>query len=347
LFVDVARAHAGVFDLIYLHRVECASHCLKPARRYFDAQIVYSVADLHHLRLKSQSGFDHEHASELMQQAGVVAVQELAAALSADCVITHSESEAEKLSRLQSIAAERKVHVVPWTVQAVPVQTPFLDRSGVAFVGCFAHAPNVDAVRWLVEEIMPLVWREMPDLPCLIAGSEMSEDLHQQLVRPGVKLLRRVERLSEVFAQARLTVAPLRFGAGVKDKVLRSMAAGLPCVCTSEAFDGMQGLPAAITDVCQHDTAAGLAAAIIRMHCHEAANTSCAQTGLEYIGAFYNEARVNALIRELAQPALDRFRAKAKSKSLCEVLQFAATPRVAEGTIGTHAVSNERRIIFN
>ena len=113
---------------------------------------------------------------------------------------------------------------------------------------------------------MPLVWREAPDLRCLIAGSDMSEDLHQQLARPRVKVLGRVERLTEVFEQVRLTIAPLRFGAGLKDKVLRSMAAGLPCIGTPEAFDGMQGLPEAISNFCQRDTASGLATAIVRMH---------------------------------------------------------------------------------
>jgi len=82
------------------------------------------------------------------------------------------------------------------------------------------------------------------------------------------------------------------------------------------------------------------------MHRDEAANASCAQTGLKYIEAFYNETRINALIRELAQPALDRFRAKAKLKSVCEVLQFAPAPRLVEETIATHARARERRIVF-
>jgi glycosyltransferase involved in cell wall biosynthesis len=347
LFVDVARAHAGVFDLVYLHRVESALHCLKLARRYFDAHIVYSVADLHHLRLKSQSGFDQEHAAVLMHQAGAVALQELGAALSADYVITHSQSEAEKLTQVPSIAAEQKVRVVPWTVPVAAVRKPFADRSGVAFIGNFAHAPNIDAARWLVDEIMPLVWQREPDLHCLIAGSDMSEDLNQQLARPRVKLLGRVMRLGDVFEQGRLTIAPLRFGAGLKDKVLRSMAAGLPCVGTSEAFGGMQGLPATITEVCQRDTAPSLASAIVRMHGDEAANGRCAQTGLDYIAAFYNETRVNALVREIAQPALDRFRVKAKSRSMCEVLHFAPAPRAAEEMMrATQAPGDARRIVF-
>jgi glycosyltransferase involved in cell wall biosynthesis len=266
------RAHAGQFDLVYLHRLESAMYCLKLARQYFDAQIVYSVADLHHIRLKAQSELDQEHASELIRQAQCVALQELAAALSSDCVITHSESEAEKLEQLPSIAVDRKVRVVPWSVPTAAVQKPFTDRSGIAFIGSFAHAPNVDAARWLVDEIMPLVWREAPDLRCLIAGSDMPGGLHQQLARPRVKVLGRVERLAEVFEQVRLTIAPLRFGAGLKDKVLRSMAAGLPCIGTPEAFDGMQELPEAISNFCRRDTASGLATAIVGMHRDEAAN---------------------------------------------------------------------------
>jgi glycosyltransferase involved in cell wall biosynthesis len=345
---EVMRAHAGQFDLVYLHRLESAMYCLKLARQYFDAQIVYSVADLHHIRLKAQSELDQEHASELMRQAQCVALQELAAALSSDCVITHSESEAEKLEQLPSIAMDRKVRVVPWSVPTAAVQKPFTDRSGIAFIGSFAHAPNVDAARWLVDGIMPLVWREAPDLRCLIAGSDMSEDLHQQLARPRVKVLGRVERLADVFEQVRLTIAPLRFGAGLKDKVLRSMAAGLPCIGTPDAFDGMQGLPEAISNFCRRDTASGLAAAIVRMHRDEAANTGCSHAGLNYMDAFYNKARIEALIREIAQPALDRFRAKAKSKSpACEVLQFVVTPSFARANIAANTRGGERRIVFN
>jgi glycosyltransferase involved in cell wall biosynthesis len=343
---EVMRAHAGRFDLVYLHRVESAMHCLKLARQYFDAQIVYSVADLHHVRLKAQSEVDRDHAPELMQQAHCVALHELAAALSSDCVITHSASEAAKLEQLPSIAAERKVRVVPWTVPMAAVRTPFADRSGIAFFGGFAHAPNVDAARWLVDEIMPLVWRKAPDLLCLIAGSDMSEDLHRQLARPGVKLLGRVERLSEVFEQARLTIAPLRFGAGLKDKVLRSMAAGLPCIGTTEAFKGMQELPSTITNDCRRDTAADLAAAIVRMHRDEAANLSCAQTSMRYVGAFYNRSRIDGLIQEMAQPAFERYRARSRSRSESMVLNFGDIHRQPSATVGTRAQPTAKRVAF-
>jgi glycosyltransferase involved in cell wall biosynthesis len=321
-FSEVARAHAGAFDLVYLHRVETARRCLKPARQYFDAQIVYSVADLHHLRVKAQSKFDQEHAFEVIQQAQTLALQELGAALKADCVITHSVSEAAQLEQLSALADSRKVRVVPWAVSIAPVQRPFEDRTGVAFIGNFAHAPNRDAACWLVNEIMPLVWQEAPEVECLVAGSGLSDDLRRDLARPGVSVLGHVEQLGDVFERVRLTVAPLRYGAGLKDKVLRSMAAGLPCIGTAEAFSGMPELPADIVSFCQRERASDLAAAIMAMHRQEEANAGCADRGLLYVAAFYNQAHIDALMRELAGPALARHRARTQPQPSCTILHF-------------------------
>jgi autotransporter passenger strand-loop-strand repeat protein len=341
-FNGFARAHAGSFDLVYLHRVENATRCLKAARRYFDASIVYSVADLHHLRLKAQSIVEHHRASELIGEAQNIALQELGAALSADLVITYSADEAARLMELPSIAATNKVWVVPWSVPINPVRTPFAERSGIAFVGNFAHAPNVDAARWLVDEIMPRVWQDTPEVQCFIVGRDMPEDLGRTLAGSGVQLLGPVDRLQDVFERVRLTVAPLRFGAGLKDKVLRSMAAGLPCVGTPEAFSGMRALPTPIATMCNGEHASGLAAAIVRLHRDQAAHAACADAGLDYVAQFYNRARVDAVIRDIARPALARHRSRAQPRQRCEILHFGAP---SYGPLPT--AHGPRRIVFN
>ena len=202
-----------------------------------------------------------------------------------------------------------------------------------------SHAPNVDAARWLVHDVMPLVWQQAPDIRCLLVGSGMSEALCDELRRPGVDVLGRVDKLTDVFERVRLTVAPLRFGAGLKDKVLRSIGAGLPCVGTPEAFKGMQELPSVIISECQRDTAHGLAAAIVRMHRDEVANACCAQVALEYVDAFYNHSRIDRLIRQLAQPALDRFQAKRQRRSECIVLNFDDKPLQRSATVPTKHVA--------
>jgi glycosyltransferase involved in cell wall biosynthesis len=159
-------------------------------------------------------------------------------------------------------------------------------------------------------------------LECLIAGSGLSDDLRRHLMRPGVTVLGRVGHLSDVFERVRLAVAPLRYGAGLKDKVLRSMAAGIPCIGTPEAFNGMPELPAGIVGVCQGESASDLASAIIVMHRNEQPNARCADRGLSYVAAFYNQARIDALIRDLAQPALARHRARTRQRSNYTVLDF-------------------------
>jgi hypothetical protein len=128
-----------------------------------------------------------------------------------------------------------------------------------------------------------------------------------------------------------------------KDKVLRSMAAGLPCIGTPEAFRGMQDLPTTVTGMCEGEAASDLAAAIVRMHSDESANTSCAETGLNYIAAFFNEARVNALIGDIAQPALDRHGARARPRSECQILSFGMLPQHAEAIA---AEAKHRRVVF-
>jgi hypothetical protein len=267
------------------------------------------VADLHHVRLKRQSEVEREpeRARQLAHQAWQLGVLEFSLAESADSVITHSTTEAQWLRGFPGIGDNGKVHVVPWSVAAEPVQRSFDKRSGVAFIGGFKHEPNVDAARWLVNEVMPLVWRKAPQIECLLVGSDMPQEV-LGWQRPGIEVLGRVDDLTEVFERARLTVAPLRFGAGVKDKVLRSLGAGLPCVGTALAFEGMPRLPAALTRHCMHDTASGLAAAIVRMHGEKATNASCADAGLNYVGVNYNKADVNSLMRQVAQPALKSHR---------------------------------------
>jgi hypothetical protein len=94
----------------------------------------------------------------------------------------------------------------------------------------------------------------------------------------------------------------------------------------------MQGLPATISNNCQAETASDLAAAIVRMHRDPAANGRCAAAGLDYIAAFYNRARIDQLIREMAQPALDQYRARTGRRSGGAILQFGAPPLATAAT---------------
>ncbi len=254
---DVLRRQANSFDVVYLHREDIATRYMALVRRHQGkARVLYSVADLHFLRLARQAAV--QGRPELMAQANRTRVAEYRAALQADAVLTHSEAEA---AQLRKDLPQANVHVVPW---AIPAQTGHADgRNGVVFVGNYAHAPNADAARWLVDEIMPAVWAADPSICCTLVGADMPQSIHA-LADERIRVLGHVQDLGAVLAAHRLSVAPLRFGAGIKGKVIESLASGLPCVMTPVAAEGLS-LPGALADLVQADATA-LAERIVALH---------------------------------------------------------------------------------
>jgi glycosyltransferase involved in cell wall biosynthesis len=190
------------------------------------------------------------------------------------------------------------VHVVPWAVPLRPQPRAWEERRGVAFIGSFDHTPNVDAASFLVEQIMPRVWRSAPDLPCLLVGSGASRVI-EGLANERVQVLGHVPQIATVFDRVRLTVAPLRYGAGVKGKVLDSLAAGVPCILSPVAAEGIP-LPDSLRDTVAGDVEA-FAARILRLHEDAAAAAAAAQAGREFIDERYSEAVVIELLKAVVE----------------------------------------------
>jgi glycosyltransferase involved in cell wall biosynthesis len=239
-----------------------------------------------------------EDRPEVTRRAERLQIEEVIAARLADVVITHSNAEAALLrARLPGV----RVAVVPWSVPLRTSTTGFAGRNGVAFIGHFGHDPNVDAVHWLAHEIVPLVQKREPAIGFRIVGNDMPASL-RRLTQPGLELVGSVESLDGLLDETRLTVAPLRYGAGLKAKVLASLAAGVPCVGTSIAYEGFT-LPPALTG-CVADTPEAIANALVRLYRDEAAHAIAAQAGQRYVLVSCGEAHVDALMQQALAPSL-------------------------------------------
>jgi glycosyltransferase involved in cell wall biosynthesis len=268
----VLSRQAGCFDLIYLHRLSNASRYTALARQHCPrARLLYGVAELHHLRLARQARI--EDSAALLAESQRLRLAECWAACAADAVLTHSSTEAALLRRALPEAA---VHVVPWAVTPRPPPLVYAgddgrERHGVGFIGHYGQASNDDAARFLAEVVMPLVWQRDPSITCLLAGSDMPAAI-RRLARAGspgnsgggIVVLGHVADAASVFDRVRLTAAPLRFGAGLKGKVLASFAAGVPCVMSPIAAEGFD-LPPLLSGLVG-TTPAALAERIIRLH---------------------------------------------------------------------------------
>jgi len=280
---DVLSRQIDGFDVVYLHRVGIASRYLALARHYQPrAKIIYNVADLHHLRVERQAKI--EERPELLPVSRVLQLQECTAAWMADAVLTHSSHE---VLLLQSMVPQAKIYQVPWAFSVRRRTIPFTQRRGIAFIGHYRHEPNIDAVRWLVDDVMPLVWRVKPDMECFLVGADMPAFLAQSF-GPRVHVTGRLGDLGgEILDRVRMTVAPLRFGAGVKGKVLESMASGVPCVMTSVAAEGIN-FPEAMREMTA-DTPAAFARAILSLYDDEKKNRNLGEVGRMFVEDCFND----------------------------------------------------------
>lgn len=114
----------------------------------------------------------------------------------------------------------------------------FNGKTSLVFLGGYSHTPNVDAVKYLVAEVMPQVWKSRSDIHLTVAGFGPPPEL-LKLASLRVHIVGQVESLGTLFSEARALVAPLRYGAGVKGKVIEAMRLGLPVIGTKIAFEAI------------------------------------------------------------------------------------------------------------
>jgi GT2 family glycosyltransferase/glycosyltransferase involved in cell wall biosynthesis len=229
------RRNERNFDVVYIHRRNNLQRYLHLVEKYAKtAKIVYNYADIHALRDLREAEIAKAPRDKIAELEDELEA-ELDIANQVDAVIVHSTYEAD-LIRDQRPSAN--VHYVPWTVETIRGPATFGRRSGVVFVGGYGHPPNTDAVDWMISDIWPLISSEQTEHAFRIVGSRMP-DRFKDLRAPSIDPVGFVGDLDEFLDGTAVTVAPLRYGAGLKGKVLTSLARGVPCVMSPVAAEGL------------------------------------------------------------------------------------------------------------
>lgn len=199
-----------------------------------NALVVFDTVDLHHIRLYREAKITRNRKMAIL--ATHVRAQELNAVANSDVTLVVSHEEARILALTHPDA---DVQVLS-NIHPVPDRTtpPFDTRTGLLFTGSFNHSPNVDAIQILMDILLPDIFNHLPGISVTIVGDSPPEPWASHPPE-RVRFTGFVPDLVPFYDQARLFVAPLRFGAGVKGKVLDSMAHGLPVVATRIAAEGI------------------------------------------------------------------------------------------------------------
>ena len=277
-----ATAFVSFWDIA--ERIVPALRAVSPGTR-----IVVDSVDLHYRRLARAAALTAHGAG--LAEADAVRVRELALYGSADVVLAVSEEEQDILCEL---LPGTPVGILPNVHHPLGEAQSPIGRSGALFVGSYGHAPNVDAVRFLCDEVLPALRGLGCELPVAVAGSGMPVELAGYARAQGAEVLGFLPSVTDELGRRRLSIAPLRYGAGLKGKVGESLAAGVPVVGTSVAAEGF---PAPGEAMLVADDAAGLAAAMVRLAGDDALWQTLSDGGRAQIARAFGPERCD---RELA-----------------------------------------------
>jgi sugar transferase (PEP-CTERM/EpsH1 system associated) len=145
----------------------------------------------------------------------------------------------------ESLGGSGNVHVVPNGVDAAAFAYRADGRppARLVFGGNLGYFPNVDAARWLAEDVLPRVHAAVPEAELRLAGARPVRAVRALARRPGVSLAPSVPALAPELAGATVAIVPLRAGSGLQNKVLEAMAVGTPVVATPQATSGLAVVP--------------------------------------------------------------------------------------------------------
>jgi glycosyltransferase involved in cell wall biosynthesis len=278
---DYLILHDCEFDVVVLSRCHFARKHIADVRRYApQSRIIFDTVDLHFVREAGEARVTGDPKIERKAQETEQAENELIDQADETWVVSSSEQRL-----LKEKWPDKSIQVVSNIVDVPGSNTPFALRRDWLFIGSFQHRPNIDAVLFFAQRILPLVSPRLRDAKFFIIGDNAPPEIvalaNEKIVVTG---LQRDAR--PFFDSVKLSVAPLRFGAGVKGKINQSMAFGVPVVATSLAVDGTELRDR--QDILVADDPQDFAEALIELYGSEELWNRLSENGIRKTRAFYS-----------------------------------------------------------
>jgi GT2 family glycosyltransferase/glycosyltransferase involved in cell wall biosynthesis len=232
---DYLVAHGASFDAVVLSRCDFARKHIADVRLHApQSRVIFDTVDLHYLREQGEAQLTGDPEVHRKAQEKQRLEHQLIEQADETWVVSPIEQQL-----LQEKWPGKSIQLVSNIVDIPGSKTPFAHRRDYLFIGGFQHRPNIDAVLFFVQKIYPLVSEHLRDAKFYIIGDKAPPEIvalaTERIVVTGLQ-----RDVRPFFDSVKLSVAPLRFGAGVKGKINQSMAFGVPVVATSLGIEGME-----------------------------------------------------------------------------------------------------------
>ena len=271
-------------DYVMLSRPHISIKYIDTVREVSDAKILYMGHDIHFWR--EEMRYEKTGDPQAQREAKKWREIELQLMYKADVTIYPSDLEVEKIRSIDPSITVRR-----WPLNIYD-EVPEVDyeinvRDGILFIGGFTHEPNVDGAIWTVSEIMPKIWEKRPEIRLHIVGSNAPDEVRklasEQVIVHGYTT---AEELQGLLSGCRMELVSLRYGGGVKGKVIEAMKHGLPVVTTSVGTQGLAGTEAFLM---MGETAEELAEQIIQHYDDDALLKECSRKEVQYVRENFSE----------------------------------------------------------
>lgn len=285
--------HGADLDVVMLSRPHVSAPLIPILKRHTSARLAYYGHDLHFRRVMREA--EVTGRVDLTSEAERVFMQERAIWNGVDVTLYPSQEETNDVLGLEPSANAHAIS--PYAFGSFAHDANIDGRSNLLFVAGFGHPPNVDAAFWLVNEIMPSVWATRPEVKLYLVGSNPTPEVRaletEQVVVTGY-----VDdaALAEYYRSSRVAVVPLRYGAGIKNKVVEALQQGIPLVTTSTGAQGLAELER-VSDVA--DAAVEISKAILGLLSDNQLWIERSRAGAHYAAGKFSKEAMMMQIREL------------------------------------------------
>lgn len=287
------RENSDYFDFVLLNRPHISEKYIDFLMENTTAKIIYYGHDLHFLREMRE--FELTGDKALLKSSEEWKKKELDLMNKVDTILYPSDVEVEEIKKINASLDVRRLPA--YIMENSKNLKDIKDRKDLLFVGGFGHGPNVDGIMWFCENIFPKVIEKNPNIKLNIVGSK-APDKVLSLKSDNINVLGFVsdEELAELYKNCRISVAPLRYGAGIKGKIIEAIANGIPVVTTT---CGAEGIANNGNFIIVDDDREKFAQNILKLYEDEKLINSNIDKGFKFIEENYSAESAESFIKEL------------------------------------------------